>query len=59
MTLVELDSLLRTFQIPEMRRNLTEDNLRWLNRNLPIQNGNHPKLQEAMREIVQKLRGNK
>lgn len=32
----------KTMDIPEMRREPTVDNLRWLNRNIAVRNSKHP-----------------
>lgn len=44
-----LEELLSTMDIPSMRKNLeNEANARWLLRNLHINNGNNPNLDEAL-----------
>ena len=44
----ELQQLLVSFDIPALRRNINSPaNLRWLSRNLHINNREHPKLQRA------------
>lgn len=44
-----LTEILSTMEIPAMRRNIENDaNVRWLIRNLAIQNQQHPHFQEAL-----------
>jgi hypothetical protein len=44
-----LADLLRGMDIPAMRRDLNDpSNLRWLGRNLPIRNADHPDIDEAV-----------
>jgi hypothetical protein len=44
-----LKEILSTMDIPQMRRDINNDNnLRWLQRNLPINNGAHPEAGEAL-----------
>jgi hypothetical protein len=44
-----LKEILSTMDIPQMRRDINNDNnLRWLQRNLPINNGAHPETGEAL-----------
>ncbi len=51
----ELRELLATMEVPPFRREqLNPQNLEWLRRNLAINNGDNPKLEEAM-GIVKKL----
>lgn len=51
-----LAGLLATMDIPEMRRDTNlEMNLRWLQRNLAINNGAHPDCAEALAVIRQLL----
>lgn len=43
--------------IPAFRRNINNDvNVRWLLRNIHINNGNHPNLEEALTLIKAELR---
>jgi hypothetical protein len=43
-----LTELLDTMDIPAMRRDLTkESNIRWLQRNITIDNNKHPRIMEA------------
>jgi hypothetical protein len=42
-----LGTILAQMDVPEMRKTLTEGNLRWLNRNLAIRNKNHPMFNTA------------
>ena len=47
-----LSTILNTMNVPEMRKDLTQlSNVRWLSRNLKIQNGDHPLIDSAI-EIV-------
>lgn len=50
----ELTELLGTMDIPEMRRRITPENMKWLNRNLAINNRDHQGLARAL-EITKKL----
>lgn len=48
----QLDQLLQTMDIPETRRDTTKpENLRWLARNLAINNAGHPDLSTALDKI--------
>ena len=47
--------ILNEMDVPEARKNLNElANLRWLQRNLLIRNGNHPKAVEVV-EVIAKM----
>ena len=47
--------ILNEMDVPEIRKNLNElANLRWLQRNLLIRNGNHPKAVEVV-EVIAKM----
>ena len=49
----ELNTLLLSFKIPILNRDLSSArNVNWLLRNLPIQNKEHPKLNEAMDKLT-------
>lgn len=51
----ELRELLLGMEVPPFRREqLNPQNLEWMRRNLAINNGDHPKLEEAM-SLVKKL----
>ena len=54
---IELESILEGMEVPLRRRSVSKSNLRWLNRNIRIQNGDHPQIQDACDLIVQLLRG--
>lgn len=52
-----LKDILATMDIPEMRRDINlEMNLRWLQRNLAVNNGAHPEAGEALLIIRDLLR---
>lgn len=52
-----LSTILNTMNVPSMRKDLTDfANVRWLNRNLRIENKNHPMLETAMETVVFLLR---
>ena len=52
-----LKDILATMDIPEMRRDINlEMNLRWLQRNLAVNNGAHPDAGEALLIIRDLLR---
>jgi hypothetical protein len=42
-----LGTILAQMDVPEMRKTLTEGNLRWLNRNLAANNKDHPMFNTA------------
>ena len=49
--------ILNEMDVPETRKNLNElANLRWLQRNLLIRNGNHPKAVEVVETIAKMAR---
>ena len=51
----QLAELIETMDVPEFRRDVAKpENVRWLARNLAIQNREHPDLLAA-REIIRKL----
>ncbi len=50
----KLSVLLNDMDIPEIRRELTTNNLRWLLRNLGIRNSNHLHFKEVM-ELIKKF----
>ena len=44
-----LKEILESMDVPEMRKDVTNNsNLRWLNRNIMIRNGEHPKAVTAL-----------
>ena len=44
-----LSTILNTMDVPSMRKDLTNfGNVRWLSRNLRIENGDHPLIDSAM-----------
>jgi hypothetical protein len=50
-----IDEILSTMDIPAMRRDTGDiSNLRWLNRNVGIQNARHPQFRE-LRNILNQL----
>ena len=52
---LEVLVIIEDMDIPEMRKDLNKlGNLRWLQRNLLIRNGNHPKATEAV-EMIAKM----
>lgn len=48
----QLEESLDTMDVPVKRKELTEANLLWLQRNLFIRNGNHPELPTAKHFIA-------
>jgi hypothetical protein len=50
----ELLKLLDAMNVPESRKDLDEQNINWLGRNLALQNSNHPGIDTA-RELLEKL----
>lgn len=46
-----IQDILSTMQIPQERKQITQDNLQWMLRNLGIQNNTHPRFDHAMRHI--------
>ena len=54
-----LKTVIETMEVPEMRRDTSRfSNVRWLGRNLKINNRNHPMLETAM-EMVEFLMRNR
>lgn len=51
MLITELTEKLNTFDVPKMRRELNIANVRWLLRNLPINNKDNVFLAEIMNEL--------
>ena len=52
-----LKTLLETMEVPELRRDTSKPfNVRWLSRNLRIENQNHPMLETATEMVVFLLR---
>ena len=52
-----LKTVLETMEVPEMRRDTSRfSNIRWLSRNLRIENQNHPMLETATEMVVFLLR---
>ena len=48
-----LKTVLETMEVPEMRRDTSRfSNIRWLGRNLKINNRNHPMLETAMEMVA-------
>ena len=47
----ELAVLLWEMDVPDTRRELTDTNIAWLGRNLPVQNTSHSNLDRAMHYI--------
>jgi hypothetical protein len=52
----ELTELLEQVDVPELRKRITPENMRWLSRNLAINNAEHPKFDRTM-ELVKLLNG--
>lgn len=51
-----LQEILSGMDLPEMRRDITSDsNVRWLLRNLPFRNAQHPQFREAMNLLRSEL----
>lgn len=51
----DLEQLIETMDVPEMRRDtLVDSNVRWLGRNLRINNSQHENIERAM-EIIANL----
>ena len=51
-----LTRVLRTMDVPERRRILSNANIRWLLRNLRINNADHPDLEEVIELLRDQLR---
>ena len=56
---VALQTLLQPFDIPEWRREITSANIRWLSRNLAVNNKNNPMFETAMGLIKWLLKNDK
>ena len=52
----ELVGILNRMDIPESRKELTEWNVRWLLRNLGINNRSHPEFKQAIGLLAKKSR---
>tara|TARA_Y100001963_G_C6771463_1_gene445109 strand:- start:1829 stop:2056 length:228 start_codon:yes stop_codon:yes gene_type:complete len=50
----ELIAILKKMDIPWRRRELSRNNLRWLNRNIAVRNSEHPDFDTA-RELITRL----
>ena len=50
----ELQLILNTMDVPEIRKDLNEGNIRWLGRNLIIRNKNHKDIVKAL-QILKNL----
>jgi len=46
-----LIKILNTMDIPDMRKDLNQVNIRWLNRNILIRNSEHPEIERAIKII--------
>ena len=51
-----LSKLLDTMDVPEMRQHITPSNIRWLLRNLRINNADHADLQEVLALLKSQVR---
>lgn len=47
----ELKKILDTMDIPEMRKNLESQDIRWLSRNIMVRNNNHTEINKALELI--------
>lgn len=53
MILLNLATLIQDMRIPDIRRDLTKpENIRWLLRNLSIENKFHPNLEDAIAALI-------
>jgi hypothetical protein len=52
----DLSRILETMDVPEMRLQLTRANIRWLLRNLRINNADHPHLKEVLLMLRDQMR---
>lgn len=50
----QVEKILASMDIPEARRELTRANIRWLQRNAGVRNGNHPDL-KLLLNLLRKL----
>jgi hypothetical protein len=50
------EDLSKDMNIPALRRKLTRENIRWLLRNLAIQNGSHPNFVQVI-NLVKQMNG--
>jgi hypothetical protein len=51
-----LTEILEGMDVPDIRRELTKANLRWLGRNLSVRNGEHINYPQARRLIIELLK---
>jgi len=54
----KLEQLMQTMTVPSSRRSVNPPNARWLHRNLRINNGSHPDIDQAM-SIVRQIISNR
>jgi len=52
----DLSRILETMDVPEMRLELTSANIRWLLRNLRVNNADHPDLAEVTLMLKDQIR---
>ena len=54
---MNLEELLESFNVPQSRKDIKkEENVRWLIRNIGIQNSDNPLLKQVVAELVKCLR---
>ena len=51
----EFINVLNEMDLPAMRREINESNLRWMMRNIRVRNGNHPRIKEVLGELKRLL----
>ena len=47
----EFINVLNEMDLPVMRREINESNLRWMMRNIRVCNGDHPRIKEVLGEL--------
>ena len=49
----ELIKTIETMDLPEMRKELTPTNVRWLLRNIQVRHSKHEKIKEVVKGLIQ------
>lgn len=53
---MDLEKILENMDVPAMRRDVSkQENLKWLLRNLAINNGDHPDIDSILREVKRRV----
>lgn len=53
---MDLEKILEKMDVPALRQDVSkQENLKWLLRNLSINNGDHPDIDDVLREIKRRV----